>query len=269
MDKKLLQQRIDEILNDQGYIRVSELAKEFNITESSMNYTLKKEGYRERDIFVQLPTGYIKSFENITEEVSYWLGYLQSDGCINSTRGKPRLILECKEEDKELLINFCNFTKINPKRIKSTTHKNKSGIISKAVRLDLYKGSFSVFPSKWIHEHKSTLDIPLPDDVIFYDYLLGLIDGDGGFYRGQKGSQMRLLCRQPMLDQIINQLKIDLPIPTSIWIDSHPTTEGLYTLIVGNGKNNSNFKFLYDKFYANKNYSSLIRKKKSLENILA
>lgn len=42
MDKVLLDKRINEILNKNGYIRVSELANEFNITESNMNYTLKK-----------------------------------------------------------------------------------------------------------------------------------------------------------------------------------------------------------------------------------
>lgn len=41
MDKVLLDKRINEILNKNGYIRVSELANEFNITESNMNYTLK------------------------------------------------------------------------------------------------------------------------------------------------------------------------------------------------------------------------------------
>lgn len=186
MDKVLLDKRINEILNKNGYIRVSELANEFNITESNMNYTLKKQGYREKDIFVQLPKGYIKCFEKINKEASYWLGYLQADDCINSSNGRARLILECKKEDEELLINFCNFAKINQKRIKETQHKNSNGSISYAVRLDLYKTSFSVFPDKWIKENKSLINSNLPDDIIFYDYLLGLIDGDGGFYKGGK-----------------------------------------------------------------------------------
>ena len=269
MDKVLLNKRINEILNKNGYIRVSELAKEFNITESSMNYTLKKEGYREKDIFIQLPKGYIRSFEEVNEETSYWLGYLQADGCINSSGGRPRLILECKSEDRELLENFCDFTKINKKRIKDTQHKNLSGSISFSVRLDLYKTSFSIFPDKWLKENKSLLDEELPKDVIFYDYLLGLIDGDGGFYEGKRGSQLKLLCRESMLSQIINQLEKDLPQPTSIWTKEHPKTKGLYELIIGNGKNNNNFKFLYNQFYLNKNYNSLKRKKEKLEQIIA
>ena len=51
-------------------------------------------------------------------------------------------------------------------------------------RLDLYENCFTVFPSKWIPENKSKIDTELPKDVKFYDCLLGLIDGDGGFYRG-------------------------------------------------------------------------------------
>ena len=125
MDKVLLDKRINEIIKEKGYIRVSELAKEFNITESNMNYILKREGYREKDIFVQLPKGYIKCFEEINAEASYWLGYLQADGCINSSSGRTRLILECKKEDEELLKNFCNFAKINQKRIcRSASYKD-------------------------------------------------------------------------------------------------------------------------------------------------
>lgn len=269
MDKNLLAKRIEEILLEKGYIKVSELAKEFGVTESSLNNTLKKEGYRERDIFVQLPKGYIKSFEEMKEETSYWLGYLQADGCINLTKNSQRLILECKKEDKELLINFCHFTKINPRRIKETTHKNKNGSVSLAVRLDLYSSGFSVFPSKWINPNKSNIDSDLPNDVLFYDYLLGLIDGDGGFYKGKKGSQMKLLCRKPMIDQIVNRLQQDLPIPTSIWVKEHPKTKGLFELIVGNGINNQNFRFLYNQFYNNKSYNSLQRKKISLKEIIS
>ena len=269
MDKNLLDKRINEILNEQGFIRVSELAKEFGITESSMNYTLKKDGYRKKDIFVQLPTGYIKSFEQIGEEGSYWLGYLQADGCINSSNNRLRLILECNVLDVEILENFCKFTNINTKRIKETTHKNTSGTISKTVRLDLYSTSFSVFPDKWILQNKSKLNTELPNDVSFYDYLLGLIDGDGGFYKGQKGSQLKLLCRKPMLDQIVEKLQQDLPIPTSIWVSKHPRTEGLYELIIGNGVNNQNFKYLYNKFYKNKTYNSLQRKKEKMEQIMS
>lgn len=269
MDKVLLKKRIEEILIEKDYIRVSELAKEFNITESSMNYTLKKEGYREKDIFVQLPKGYIKSFEEVDEETSYWLGYLQADGCINSSGSRSRLILECKSEDRELLENFCSFTKINKKRIKDAQHKNSSGTISFSVRLDLYKTSFTIFPDKWLKENKSLLDEKLPKDIIFYDYLLGLIDGDGGFYEGKKGSQLKLLCREPMLSQIIEQLERDLPQPTSIWKKEHPKTKGLYELIIGGGKKNTNFEFLYNQFYVNKNYNSLKRKKEKLKQIIA
>ena len=122
---------------------------------------------------------------------------------------------------------------------------------------------------KWILQNKSKLNIELPNDVSFYDYLLGLIDGDGGFYKGQKGSQLKLLCRKPMLDQIVEKLQQDLPIPTSIWTSKHPRTEGLYELVVGNGINNQNFKYLYNKFYENKTYNSLQRKKEKMEQIMS
>ena len=271
MDKNLLDKRINEILLEKGYIRVSELASEFNINERTMNYFLKKEGYREKDIFVQLPKNYIKVFENINEEVSYWLGYLQADGCVNIDKNnRKRLILECQENDKELLENFCTFTNINKKRIKNTQHIKENNKISKAVRIDLYSSCFSVFPDKWIKPKKSYLDEELPNDVIFYDYLLGLIDGDGCIYKGERGSQIQILCRNPMAEQIINQLKNDLPIKSSVWLLPHPKTSGLFIITIGSGGTEYlNFKYLYNKFYSNKNYNSLQRKKEKLKEIIS
>ena len=83
MDKERLKKEIELMLFEDGVVKVKKLAEKFNVTESSMNVALKKEGYRDLDIFVQLPKNYIRSFENVDEETSYWLGYLQADGCIN------------------------------------------------------------------------------------------------------------------------------------------------------------------------------------------
>ena len=96
-----------------------------------------------------------------------------------------------------------------------------------------------------------------------------MIDGDGGFYKGKHGSQMQLLCREPGIDTIIERLKQDLPYPDSIWKRAHPTTEGLYNMIIGKGKTGNNFEFLYNKFYVNKNYLTLQRKKEALKKIKA
>lgn len=176
-----------------------------------------------------------------------------------------RLILECKVDDRELLENFCDFTKINKRRIKNTKHTNShTDKISQAVRLELADSCFSTSLSNWFSCNKSFVDSNVPYKVSFYDYLLGLIDGDGGFYNGSGGAQMILLCRKPMVDEIIIQLQKDLPNPTSIWLYSHPTTEGLYRLVVGCGIGRCNFHYLYKQFYENKNYNSLQRKKLAL-----
>lgn len=272
---EIIKQEADKQLLRDGRINISQLSKDLGFTYDQINYKLTKLGYRKRDIFIQLPKRYITSFEKMTPELSYWLGYLQADGCINSCtkngNSRKRLILECQEKDKEILYNFCNFTNINPIRIKYTTHINKSGSISKAVRLDLYSSCFTVFPDKWISERKSFLDVSIPDDVFFYDYLLGLLDGDGGIYGyGKINYQVHFMCREPMLSQIKEKLELDLPYPSSIWIKKHPTTKGLYSLIIGKGRNPnlSNFEFLYNTFYLNKEYKSLKRKRQKLINII-
>ena len=95
-----------------------------------------------------------------------------------------------------------------------------------------------------------------------------MIDGDGGFYKGNKGAQIKLLCRAPGVDTIITQLQQDLPYPSSVWKEKHPTTEGLFNIIIGKGRSGNNFQFLYNKFYMNKSYLTLQRKKEALKAII-
>lgn len=179
------------------------------------------------------------------------------------------MILECKEEDKEILLNFCKDTNLNPLRIKNTLHTNPRTKEKncKAVRLDIYENSFSTFIDKWIVENKSLKDCELPKDVMFYSYLCGLIDGDGTISNSYGSPQIIIFLRNPMCEQIIAQLKEDLPYPQSIWVQNHPTTEGLYKLTIGSGKNRENFKFLFEKLYYN-HESKLTRKYNKLKSMI-
>jgi len=73
-----------------------------------------------------------------------------------------------------------------------------------------------------------------------------------------------------MAEQIINQLKNDLPIKSSAWLLPHPKTSGLFIITIGSGGTEYlNFKYLYNKFYSNKNYNSLQRKKEKLKEIIS
>lgn len=272
MEKEKLEEAINLICKENRLVSGKEVANQLGLAEATINYYINKYGLRNKDIFVQIPASFIKLFDNINEVSSYWLGYIQSDGCLNYTRNRPRLISECQESDREILEAFCEDAKINPLRIKNTTHKStKSENISSAVRLDLYLTSFSTFIDKWIQTNKSYKDSDVPEGVDFYSYLCGLIDGDGGVYFGQRGSQIKLLVRDPMCSTIVARLQQDLPSPTSVWIQNHPTTKGLFTIVIGSGKNPTqkeynNFYFLYNKLY--QNHYSLSRKRKKLEEIL-
>lgn len=224
-------------------------------SEQTVNYYLRKYGLRQKDIMCQLPTGFIKSFEQISSETSYWLGYLHANGCVNITKkNRKRLILECQEKDKEILYNFCHYCNINPLRIKNTSHGE-----TKAVRLDLYFTNFSVFPD-WIQPNKTHKKISLcdyPKDINFYSFLNGLFDGDGTIHTG-RNDQIILLIQEPICYDIVNQLKSELPIPSSVWTQGHPTTNSLKRITIGNRKN---IVFIRKKFYEESKHSFLTRKK--------
>ena len=231
------------------------LSQYYHCSEQTINYYLQKYGLRKKDIMCQLPSNFIKSFEQITSETSYWLGYLHADGCVNITKkNRKRLILECQAKDKEILYNFCNYCNINTLRIKNTKHKD-----TKAVRLDLYSTSFSIFPD-WIQPNKTYKQISLydyPNNIDFYAFLNGLLDGDGTIHIG-KNDQVIFLIQEPMCYEIVDRLKENLLIPSSIWIQNHPTTETLKRITIGNHKN---IIFIRKKFYENSNHPFLTRKK--------
>lgn len=266
--KDKIMEAINEILQEDRLVSGKELSVKLGVSETTINYHLQKMGLRQYDIFSQVAKGHITLFNDITtSQASYWLGYLQADGCVNCYKeNRLRLILECGIKDKEILYNFCKDASINPLRIKT---RDREGLVS--ARLELGSQSFSTFPPLSIN--KTYKDESLPQGINFYAYLKGLMDGDGGIYHGERGNQFKLLCRNPMCSEIVERLKQDLPNPTSIWIQNHPTTEGLYIIIIGSGrtpsqKETNNLYYLYNQFYILNQTCCLTRKKNTFEEIL-
>lgn len=195
-------------------------------------------------------------FDTITQQSAYWIGYLMADGCLTSSRGveKARLMLECKADDKEILVHFCEFAQIRQERI-TIGHQGASCALS------LANSNFSTSVERYgIQQDKSHLENHiyseiLQNDEYFFQFLKGLIDGDGTIHTSSTSRGVSIVSNsQLLLNEIKEKLQNTLPCPSSVWIITRQAetihrTQNLYTLKIGTGKQRENLKFLYDKFY--------------------
>lgn len=229
------------------------------------------------DVFrnVQKP---LHCFDEINNESAYWLGYLMADGCYTTdSKGKNyRLMLECKIEDKQILEHFCDFVGIRKERI-TIGHKGRSAALSMA------DSNFTTSVTKYgICENKSHTENHLPqifinNEILFFQYFRGLIDGDGTIHTSANSKGISLVGNSlSLLEEIKKELEKYIPEPTSIWImektieqqKGKKASQSLYTLKIGTGmRNHSNMKYIYDKFYSNQKII-LDRKEVSFKSIL-
>lgn len=151
---------------------ISEIAKHYNSYNTSIKRVLNRNG-----IFYNLTKSEHRTSVKINPfldlnnpEVQYWLGMIVTDGNIYKTR----ISLDCGEKDLEHLKKYHQFTK-------TTNIINKS--LSKKFNTYQYSVRFKneeiakYLISLGIHENKSyTVKVNFP---ITYDFLRGVIDGDG------------------------------------------------------------------------------------------
>ena len=208
----------------------------------------------------------LSQFKNINRKEAYWIGYLLADGCITD----KALMLECQRKDKEILEKFCDFLKIRKDRI-TIGHKGKSYCLSIGIKnfTGISFKDFSLIKNKSSKELYIN-KILLNNNDLFYSFLKGLLDGDGTIHI-YKNSIGVSICgtSKILIEQIMNKLKDDLPVPTSCWIIKKKKDNKLplYTLKIGAGKNRNNLRFLFDNFYKD-NYIVLTRKYKLFKDIL-
>lgn len=217
--------------------------------------------------------------EKIDEEASYWLGYLMADGCYTNTSKSEnnfRLMLECKTEDKEILEEFCSYINIRPQRITSG-HNGASVALSMTAKIFTTSlENYGIVPNKSHVEHNIP-EVIKDNKLFFFQYLKGLIDGDGTIhtYEGSYGVSL-VDNSKNFVQELKEELEKYLPEPSSVWITEKTkeqqkgknATQSLYQLKIRTGFNKrSNMKFLYDNFYLNSKII-LSRKEKLLKNIL-
>lgn len=208
-----------------------EVAEYYKVSSTAIQYYIKKYNLNDKDYWVHLPKNYITLFDSPSNISSYWLGYLQADGCVDDNR----LVLECASKDRILLERFCKDANISQSRI-CDRHRITAGNTPDIFcsRLDLYKSNFTTFPN--LSKRKSWLNEHLPENIIFWPWLEGLFHGDGSFNPSKGGHQICFLVREPMCSEIIEKLGATLPSPSSIWKTEDAKTKGLFKISVGTGR---------------------------------
>lgn len=179
-----------------------EIAKQFNTYNTSIrrvllrnNIILRKCGeaqkYSNNNLFENL---------NLSNEESYYLGLLVTDGCISNNR----ISLSFKEEDVYMLENFAKF--LGPKvNVNSYFHKKHNklqymvGARNTQVCNNLKK--LAVFVNK---SYDLKLNIPLN-----FNILRGIIDGDGSVINNKNKIYIKIFgVSEEFLKQIQEYLKI-------------------------------------------------------------
>ena len=259
------------------YITFEEVCKEVGCCEKTFRKWMKAENAFDScpDVFRTIMKT-IHNFDNLDEEAAYWIGYLMADGCLAEHGSGYTLMLECKTEDKEILEKFCDFINIRKDRI-TTGHKGAS------VALSLSDSNFSTSVQQYgIVPHKSHVetDVPLEilqNDDLFFQYLKGLMDGDGTVHNHRGSYGISVISNSlTQLTSIKNKLEEVLPAPSSVWLMTKDqekvpkATQNLYVIKIGVGltadNNVNNLTFLYNKFYNNQKVI-LTRKEQLLKEI--
>jgi hypothetical protein len=116
-------------------------------------------------------------FSSNNIEVPYWVGFLLTDGCIHKYKDKiraPRITLQLKESDKEILEKYVNFLQFDGNITQDKIKRWTVTIHSYKIAQDLEK--FNVKPQKtFIAEAPSVFE----NNSLFWR---GVLDGDGSIY---------------------------------------------------------------------------------------
>lgn len=110
-----------------------------------------------------------------SREKFYWLGFISADGCIPDSR---TLTIELKSVDREHLQKFANFLETD-KPIKDRINNQGvecSRITINSINIINYLKQYNIVPNKSL---SYTIPLDKIPDYYIYDFIRGLIDGDG------------------------------------------------------------------------------------------
>lgn len=122
---------------------------------------------------------YTLDIEPFLEESSakyYWLGLLATDG--NIALKEPRIRIELKQDDEELLQNLAKFCKTNKPL---TYRRNNNG--TQCACLDINSAKLKRYLEKYNITPQKTKSFTIPFEKIpqefLWDFVRGMMDGDG------------------------------------------------------------------------------------------
>lgn len=186
---------------------------------------LAVDGYEDcPDVFMHIKKP-IHVFDTLTEESAYWIGYIMADGCIAAKPPKNenqnttyRLMLECKEGDKEILEKFCEYIGIRKERI---TSGHKGASVALSITANIFTTPlkcYGLVPNKsYIENHVPEIILSNPD--LFFQFLRGIIDGDGTIHTYSRSLGVSFVTNSfSLANEIKEKLKTQLPEPNSIWL---------------------------------------------------
>lgn len=118
----------------------------------------------------------LSNFEQDSHAKYYWLGFIATDG--NVAKSEPRIRIELKQDDEEILIKFLQFCKSNSPityRINNQNCQCACATINSA-KLKRYLAEYNIIPNK-----TKSFIMPLekiPNEFL-WDFIRGMMDGDG------------------------------------------------------------------------------------------
>lgn len=168
----------------------TKVAKELNMSEESICTYAKKNNLiisKIDGIGLEIPKfkydlDFSKLFNNISNELAYWIGFFWADGTVNR---HSSMVIEIIKEDGDNLKD--QFLKIFPFVITERKRRNKKAQTTIRVsdkKISFLLESLGKYPNSF-ESHKKIMEY-LGKEELQKMFLRGLIDGDGSFYWNEK-----------------------------------------------------------------------------------
>lgn len=253
MKKRIFtEEEIKQIIYDYTILKIGQkrLASKYHTNDRSIRKILDENNVHRKSIQETNVSSYgiNHSFfnpENQTADSAYVLGLIASDGCISAKDNQ--IYIELQREDRELLERVNNALE-NKREVKDYTNarnydNSKVYFFSRQIKNDLSK--FHLIPNK---TYSKKYKFPeLLKEEFFFNYLLGLFDGDGSVKTSHDWAAWQIdTSSKDVAEQIqcrLKQYDIDININ-----EERKTNITVYRCIT---YKKSNLLKLYNKLYVN------------------
>lgn len=142
-----------------------------------------------------------ESFNSITPDSAYWIGFLLADGTINQeNQSSPKIVLGLQEKDIQHLHKFRNFLESGHTIAKRNTKAGNGKYYTncqfsiRSRKLVEALANYGVVPNKSLTANVRILENNR-------DFWRGIIDGDGSLHYSNKYPRLKLTGSQELLQQ--------------------------------------------------------------------